>query len=76
MFTQKPVMLVGYDIPNYLTLKKIEEEIESVTAVFDKSSDSNFYTLFTKIKTADRVICSVNMLDKYLAVAAPVSALE
>lgn len=69
LFTQKPVMMVGYDIPNYLTLKKIEDDIENVTVVFDKSPESNFYTLFTKIKTTDRLICSVNMLDKYLAVA-------
>lgn len=66
-FCQRPLVGVGYDIPAYLTLKKIEAEITSVHAVFHKSQNSNFYTLYTKITMPERELCSINMLEKYLA---------
>jgi hypothetical protein len=68
-FCQRPLVGVGYDIPSYLTLKRMEENILSVQAVFNKDEESNFYTLYTKILTHDRELCSINMLNKYLAVA-------
>lgn len=68
VFTQKPVMRIGYDTPNYLTLKRIEPELENISVIFEKAPESNFYTLYTKIKTKDRSLCTVNMIDKYLAV--------
>lgn len=67
VFSQRPVLGVGYDVPAYLTLKKIESEIQSLEVIFDKDKESNFYTLYTKITTPNREICSVNMLNKYLA---------
>lgn len=67
-FCQKPLLGIAYDVPNYLTLKKVELELKAVHAVFHKNEHNNFYTLYTKIATQDRVLCCINMVDKYLAV--------
>ena len=71
VFSQRPIISVGFDFPNYLTLKKIEGDIVSVTVLLDKAADTNFYTVYTNIQLPDRHMCSVNMLDKYLAVSTP-----
>lgn len=65
-FCQRPLVGIGYDVPAYLTLKKLEESIETVHAVFHKNDDNNFYTLYTKVVLPDRELCSINMIDKYL----------
>lgn len=66
VFAQKLLAAVGYDFPTYLALKKIEEEIRKVEIVLQKSPESNFYTLFVKIQTDNRVIYSVNVPNKFL----------
>lgn len=68
VFTQKPLLGIGYDIPGYLALKNLEDSLTGIEVVLEKDKQSNFYTLYTKFKTADRELCSVNMLNKYLAV--------
>lgn len=57
---------VGYDIPNYLALKNIEADIQSVHLIIDSKPDSNFCTLYINIKTSDRNLYTVNIENKFL----------
>lgn len=66
-FTQKLLLGVGLDIPNYLALKKLEDEIRKVDLVLHKDPESNFYTVFTKLTTDNREVYSVNVPNKFLA---------
>lgn len=66
-FQQKVLVGIGYDMPSYLALKKIESDITKMEFIFKRDIDSNFYTLFTKISTTNRDIYSVNVLNKFLA---------
>lgn len=68
-FTQKLHVIIGYDIPNYLALKNIEEEIEKVTLLVERRRDSNFCTLYIRIQTSNRVMYSVNIENKYLCIS-------
>lgn len=67
VFTQRPILAIGLDVPSYLALKRLESTVTQVEAVFDKDESSNFYTLFTKFTAPQRQIYSVNTLHKYLA---------
>ena len=69
VLTQRLMASVGSDLPNYLALKKIEEEIERVEVILQGSSNNNLYTLYVRITTADRQLYSLNVVNKYLAVA-------
>ena len=69
VLTQRLMASVGADIPNYLALKRIEDEIEQVHAIMYGSTNNNLYTLFIRITTPSRVFYSVNVVNKYLAVA-------
>lgn len=64
---QRVFLKVGSDIPNYLSLKRIEGDIQSVEAMLHKSV-SGYYSLITKITTGDRLIYSLNVPNKYLEV--------
>ena len=64
--TQKLSLSVGYDLPSYLALKRIEGEIKQVKLLLSRPAGNNFYTAFTCIHTAERQICSLNVPDKYL----------
>lgn len=66
VFAQKLLAAVGYDFPSYLALKKIEGEITKVELILQRSTESNFYTLFVKIHTEKRIIYSVNVPNKFL----------
>lgn len=63
---QKLLMSVGYDIPSYLALKNIEEEIQQVLLILESKPNSNYCTLFIQIVLADRSMFSVNIENKYL----------
>ena len=63
---QKLLVTVGYDIPNYLSLKNIEDQIQSVQLVLETKPDNNFCTLYINIRTNDRTIYSVNIENKFL----------
>ena len=63
---QKLLMTVGYDIPSYLALKNIEEDIQQVYLILESKPNSNHCTLYIQIVTADRNMYSVNIENKYL----------
>jgi hypothetical protein len=69
VLTQRLMASVGADIPSYLALKKIEEEIERVEVILQGSNNNNLYTLFVRITTTNRQLYSLNVVNKYLAVA-------
>ncbi|WP_396190472.1 RNase H family protein [Flavobacterium sp.] len=66
VFVQSLLVAVGYDIPSYLSLKRIEEEIRKVEIILHKHPDSNFYTLYTRIQMDNRVVYSLNVPNKFL----------
>lgn len=68
VFAQKLLAAVGYDFPSYLALKKIEEEIRKVEIILQRAPESNFYTLYVKIQTDNRIIYSVNVPNKFLGI--------
>lgn len=70
VLTQKLLAGVGSDIPSYLALKKIEQEIERVQVILQGSPSNNLYTLYVRITTSNRQLYSLNVVNKYLAVAA------
>lgn len=59
-------VVVGSDLPNYLALKSIESDIKKVTAITELRPDSNYLSLYIAIETSDRVLCSVNIVNKFL----------
>lgn len=63
---QKLLMTVGYDIPSYLALKNIEEDIQQVFLILESKPNSNYCTLFVNIVMNDREMYSVNIANKYL----------
>lgn len=65
-FVSKLIATIGKDVPQYLTLKHMEDRIQSVTCTVVLRSDSNYVTLYTLIKLPDRQICSVNIVNKYV----------
>lgn len=65
----KLILTVGYDIPNYNTLKSLEKDIVSVTLRFRKDNESSYYTAYTTIETNDRKISTVNILNKYMSIS-------
>ena len=69
VLTQRLIASVGADIPSYLSLKKIEGEIEKAEVILQGSPNNNLYTLYVRITTGDRQMYSLNVVNKYLAVA-------
>ena len=65
-FVSKLLMTVGKDIPPYLALKRLEEDIVRVSAIVKTRPDSNYCTLYTLIETHERQLCSVNLVNKFL----------
>lgn len=63
---QKLLMTVGSDIPSYLALKNIEEDIEQVLLILESKPNSNYCTLFVNIVVGGRNMYSVNIENKYL----------
>ncbi len=63
---QKLIIKISYDIPSFLALKNIEEEIEKVYLVIEANVDNNFCTVYININTKSRSIYSVNIGNKYL----------
>lgn len=66
-FTQKLLLGVGYDMPNYLALKRLETEVSLVHMALHKDYESDLYTVFVKLTTPTREIYSVNVPNKFLA---------
>lgn len=66
-FTQKLLIGVGYDMPNYLALKKIETELTAAHMALHKDHESDHYTVFVRLTTASRQIYSLNVPNKFLA---------
>ena len=69
VLTQRLIASVGVDFPSYLSLKKIEGEIEKVEVILQGSPNNNLYTLYVRITTGNRQLYSLNVVNKYLAVA-------
>lgn len=65
-FKQKLILKISYDIPNFLAMKNIEEEIEKVYLVIESNEDNNFCTVYINIVTKSRCIYSSNIGNKYL----------
>ena len=63
---QKLLMAVGYDIPSYLALKSIEEDIQQVLLILESKPNNNYCTLFVNVVLANRSMYSVNIENKYL----------
>lgn len=56
---------LGFDLPSYLSLKSIEEDIRKVELILIED-ESNFVTSYVKIHTEERVVYSVNIDNKFL----------
>lgn len=56
---------LGFDLPSYLSLKSIEEDIRKVELILVED-ESNFVTSYVKIHTEERVVYSVNIDNKFL----------
>lgn len=56
---------LGFDLPSYLSLKSIEEDIRKVELILVEN-ESNFVTSYVKIHTEERVVYSVNIDNKFL----------
>lgn len=65
-FVHSLLAKVGYDLPNFLSLKSIESQIQKVTAITELTNDSNYVSLFIILHLEDRLLCSTNILNKYL----------
>lgn len=65
-FVNKLLASVGKDIPNYISLKSIESSINKVTAIIELRQDSSMVTLYVAIHTTDRLLCTVNITNKFL----------
>ena len=65
-FKQKLIIKISYDIPSFLALKNIEEEIERVQLIIETNDDNNFCTVYINIVTKSRSIYSANIGSKYL----------
>lgn len=65
-FKQKLIIKISYDVPSFLALKNIEEEIEKVYLVIEANDDNNFCTVYVNIVTKSRCIYSSNIGNKYL----------
>lgn len=63
---QKLLMTIGHDIPTYLALKNIEEDIQQVHLILESKPNNNYCTLFVNIVMSDRTMYSVNIENKYL----------
>lgn len=63
---QKLILNLGYDIPNYLSLKNIEESIHKVNLILEVDLSNNLCTVYINIEMSDRNIYSVNIENKYL----------
>ena len=67
-FKQKPFAVIGYDIPNFLALKNIEQDIDKVLMVVETSTETNFCTIYYNFVTNRRNIYTVNIENKYLRI--------
>lgn len=56
---------LGFDLPSYLSLKSMEEDISKVELILVED-ESNFVTSYVKIHTEERVVYSVNIDNKFL----------
>lgn len=65
-FKQKLIIKINYDVPSFLALKNIEEEIERVQLIIEVNDDNNFCTVYINIITKSRNIYSTNIKNKYL----------
>lgn len=65
-FVNRLLATVGKDIPNYLALKSIEHLINKVTAIIELRQDSSMVTLYVAIHTTDRLLCTVNITNKFM----------
>lgn len=65
-FKQKLIIKISYDMPSFLAMKNIEEEIERVQLVIETNDDNNFCTVYVNINTKSRTIYSANIGNKYL----------
>ena len=56
---------LGFDLPSYLSLKSMEDDIRKVELILVED-ESNFVTSYVKIHTDERVVYSVNIDNKFL----------
>lgn len=66
LLRQKLLLNIGYDIPNYLALKNIEDSIANIFVILQYKQDSNFCTLYSLLKLKDRDMYCVNIENKFL----------
>ena len=64
---QKPVLILGGDIPTYLMLKSVEEEIQLVELYIDCGPDDNYANFYVCITLKDRKVWTVNVGNKYVS---------
>jgi len=65
-FVNKLLATVGKDIPNYLALKSLESTVNKVSAIIELRQDSSMVTLYTVLHLKDRLLCTVNITNKFL----------
>jgi len=64
--TQKVLLKIGYDLPPYLSLKRLENEIKKVELILEYDSNINFYSIYINIITDKRIIICTNISNKFL----------
>lgn len=65
-FMNKLVMSIGMDIPNRIAINRIVKDITGVKAILELKEGHNHVTLYTLIEMEDRVLCSTNIVGKFL----------
>jgi len=62
----KLIVRLGHDLPSYLSLKSIEEQLESISIVFEPNIDTRALTCYFRIKCLNREIFTCNITNKFL----------
>ena len=65
---QKVLLKIGYDLPPYLALKRIENEIEKIELILEYDNNVNFYSIYINIITNKRTIMCTNISNKFLGI--------
>ncbi|EKD89592.1 MAG: hypothetical protein ACD_33C00036G0003 [uncultured bacterium] len=63
---QKLLVNIGYDLPNYLAMKQIEDKILKIHVIIERNRESNLASCFFRIITTDREIYVTNITNKFL----------
>ncbi len=63
---QQIQLSIGLDTPSYLSLKAVEKDIKTISLIIETSPESNYCTIYMKVRTATKTIFSTNCIGKFL----------